>query len=142
MSTYDQSIYILSCVCFHCIYCFNHNYSLTRVFLFRSSTVLYHYQQCQHVLDQHLCRPNVLPSKCNQNTTSTTIRTQSDNGNGDRDMQTTTQQRNVCNYNHNNGNVSMETQYISSYYYTIIISNRLASGDNDDTIASIGRLLF
>ena len=39
------------------------------------------------------------------------------------------------------GNTRMEIQYISSNY-TIIIPNRLASGDSGDTIASIGWLVF
>ena len=87
------SIY-LSCVCF---YCFNCSYSLTRwcLCLF-PPTVLYHHQQHQHILYQHLCHQDVLPFKCNQNTTAAAATTtQSDNGNGNRDTQTTTQQRNA-----------------------------------------------
>ena len=72
----------LSILCFiWLIYCFNYSYSLTRrVCLFRSSTVHYQHQQCQHVLSQHLCHHDALPSKATGTAAATTTRTQSDNG--------------------------------------------------------------
>ena len=39
------------------------------------------------------------------------------------------------------GNTRMERQYISSYYTIVIFIRLLASGDNGDTIASIGLLI-
>ena len=65
------------------------------VCFFRSSTVFYQQQQCQHVLYQPICHHDVLsPSKYNMNITATiTTGTRSDNGNGNgnREMQTTQQ---------------------------------------------------
>ena len=89
------SIYT-SCVCFHCIYCFDYSYSLTcRICLFRSSTVHYHQQQCEHVRYQDHCQ-HALPSKCNRNTTSGATGTRYDNGNGNENCDThTTQQWNA-----------------------------------------------
>ena len=55
------SIY-LSFVCFDC--------SCSRCVCFFRSTVHYQHQQRQHVLHQHLCHHEVLPSMCNWNTTA------------------------------------------------------------------------
>ena len=92
----DTYLYIyLSCICFNC---FDYSYSLIRcVCLFHSSTVLYQHQQHGHVLYEHLCHRDILPSKCNRNTTAAaTTGTQSDNGNGNRNRDTrTTQQQNA-----------------------------------------------
>ena len=55
----------LPILCFiRLIYCFIYKYSLKRVCLFHSSIV--HYQH-QHILYQHLCHHDILPSKCNRN---------------------------------------------------------------------------
>ena len=56
----------LSCICF---YCFHYSYSLMRICLFRSSTVQYQHQQCQHVYCQDHCQ-HVISSKRNQNSSS------------------------------------------------------------------------
>ena len=76
------------------LYHFSYSYSLTqRVCLFRSSTVLYHYQRCRHVLYQHLCHHDVLsPSKCNRDTpatATTTTGTRFDMASGNWDMMQT-----------------------------------------------------